>query len=108
LSNPVKEHLADIMKEKQLYWYDHPMEMGVCSENSEFLYGLKGFDEALRFERERGNAAFKARPVMLMSVSVTHKGLQDISASYLEGSLKTRIALIILISVSSLKRIHRR
>jgi hypothetical protein len=88
LSNPVKEHLADIMKEKQLYWYDHPMEMGVCSENSEFLYGLKGFDEALRFERERGNAAFKARPVMLMSVSVTHKGLQDISASYLEGLLK--------------------
>jgi hypothetical protein len=88
LGNHVKEYLADIMKQEQMYWYDHPMEMGVCRENSEFLYGLEGFGEAIRFEMERENGPFKTRPVMVMSVSVTHKGLQEFAAPYLEGLLK--------------------
>lgn len=88
LSNPVKEHLAQIMKQEQLYWYDHPMEMGADTKNSEFIYGLKGFDEAIRFEKERGNVPYGSNPLMLMSVSVTHKGLHEIAVPYLEGLLK--------------------
>jgi hypothetical protein len=88
LSIPLKDHITNIMKEEQLYWYDHPMEMGADSEKSEFIYGLKGFDEAIHFERKRGNISCSTRPLMVMSVSATHRGLHHIAKPYLEEVLK--------------------
>ncbi len=88
LSDPVKECLTHIINEEQMYWYDHPMGTGAPREKSEFLYGLKGFDEAIRFERKRGNVSYGSNPVMLMSVSVTHRGLHEIALPYLEALLK--------------------
>jgi hypothetical protein len=87
LSKSVKERLNKIIKEDQLYWYDHPIEIGAYDKNNEFLYGLNGLKEALHFEKERGNVPHGSKPVILMSVSVTHKGLHDIAAPYLEALL---------------------
>ncbi|PCK00938.1 MAG: hypothetical protein COA42_23610, partial [Alteromonadaceae bacterium] len=74
--------LNKIAQEPQLYWYDHPIPIGVSAEQNELLYGLKGFDSALAHEVERGNLQGKVR--VALSVSVTHKGLQAIARSYIE------------------------
>lgn len=87
LNKPVKECLTRIMNEEQQYWYDHPIEIGAPNKDNEFLYGLKGFKEALHFEKGRGNATHGSKPVMLISASVTHKGLHEIAGSYLESLL---------------------
>ena len=34
------------MKEDQIYWYDHPIQVGVEQDKNEFLYGLRGLEEA--------------------------------------------------------------
>jgi hypothetical protein len=89
LKKSVKDHLAEITREEQLYWYDHPIEIGVPNKNNEFLYGLKGLKDALDFEKARQNSFHESKPVMLLSVSVTHKGLHEIVIPYLEALLAT-------------------
>ena len=87
LSDSVKYSLTEIVKEDQLYWYDHPIQIGVRNENNEFLYGLKGLEKAVFFEKEQGNLAGDDKTVCLLSVSVTHKGLHEIARPYLEDVL---------------------
>lgn len=83
----VKKSLAQIIKEDQAYWYDHPIQIGVKNENNEFIYGLKGLAEALAFEKDRNDPKEKNKTVCLLSVSVTHKGLHEIARTYLEDVL---------------------
>lgn len=80
--------IKEIINEKQDYWYDHPIQIGVEPENNEFLYGLKGLEEAIRFERERNNLSGTDKLSCLLSVSVTHKGLHEIARPYLEDVIK--------------------
>jgi hypothetical protein len=88
LSEPIKEKLEQIKDEPQLYWYDHPIPIGVKPESNEVLYGLKGLEKAFKFEKDRGNIPDDiARPVCVLSVSVTHKGLHDIAKTYLKEEL---------------------
>jgi hypothetical protein len=84
----LKKMLKEIVKEDQLYWYDHPVPIGVPPENNEVLYGLEGLDRAVAFEKERGTIGREDRVVCVLSVSVTHKGLQGIVKEYLEDELK--------------------
>jgi len=84
LSDDLKKKLIEITSEPQLYWYDHPIQVGVEPEKNEVLYGLRGLEEALEFERDRGNMPWDAKPICLLSVSTTHQGLQDITKTYLE------------------------
>lgn len=84
----LKEMLEEAVKEDQLYWYDHPVPVGVPAENNEVLYGLEGLDRAVGFEKERGTIGREERAVCVLSVSVTHKGLQGIVKEYLEDELK--------------------
>ena len=86
-SKTVKDRLADIIKEDQIYWYDHPIQIGVKNENNEFLYGLQGLEEAVRFEKNRGNLTGRRKAVCLLSVSATHRGLHEITRPYLEDVL---------------------
>ncbi|MGD9159585.1 MAG: hypothetical protein PVG39_14325, partial [Desulfobacteraceae bacterium] len=83
----IKSSLTEIVKEDQLYWYDHPIQIGVKNENNEFLYGLNGLEQAVRFEKDRGNFSGDNKAVCLLSVSVTHKGLHEIARPYLEDVL---------------------
>lgn len=87
IEGDLRNKIRDIINEKQDYWYDHPIQIGVETENNEFLYGLKGLEEALQFERESGNLTDNDKLSCLLSVSVTHKGLHEIARPYLEDVL---------------------
>lgn len=87
LSDGIKEELTSILDEKQLYWYDHPIPIGVDPEKNEVLYGLRGLDEAVAFEKKRGNMPRDGRVLCALSVSVTHHGLHRIAKDYLEEQL---------------------
>ncbi len=86
-SQALRQKLKMVFKEAQCYWYDHPIQIGVNPEHNELLYGLRGLDAAVEFERKRGNVPADARMTCLLSVSVTHQGLHDIARAYIEEEL---------------------
>lgn len=83
-SRALKEKLQEICREPQLFFYDHPIPLGVEPEQNEVLYGLRGLDAAFEFERSRGNLSQGTRAVCVLSVSTTHKGLQQVAKGWLE------------------------
>jgi hypothetical protein len=87
LSDKAKEMLARTSLEPQLFWYDHPIPLGVEPGKNEVLYGLRGLEKALEFERENGHIAEGTRPVCVLSASVTHGGLRELAGSYIQGEL---------------------
>ncbi len=84
LSDGLKASISETLREPQVYWYDHPVQVGVAPENNEILYGLRGLRETLTFERERGSVPEGARLTCVLSVSVTHPGLHEVAKSYVE------------------------
>lgn len=87
LSDDIKQKCTAAALEEQMYWYDHPIPLGIPCEENEVLYGLKGLDEAVEFERGRGNFTGE-KITCVLSVSVTHRGLHDIAKPYLEAELQ--------------------
>ena len=78
--------LSDALHTPQLYWYDHPIPIGVSAESNEILYGLKNFNQAVEMECRRHPE--KATNVnCILSVSVTHKRLQTLGKKYLHKVL---------------------
>ncbi len=88
ISSTLKDQLGDVLKEDQLYWYDHPVQIGVEPDKNEILYGLRGLSDAIAFEKSRGTVNQNATINCLLSVSVTHKGLQAIAKEYIEDEFK--------------------
>jgi len=86
-SDALKEELKQTAKEPQLFWFDHPIQIGVESDKNEILYGLRGLDQSVEFERDRGRIDSSERLTVVLSVSVTHKGLQKIAGQYLKEEL---------------------
>ncbi len=84
----LKQTLKRVIEEEQLYWYDHPVPIGVEPGHNEVLYGLQGLDDAVEFEKQRGTLDRNARVTCILSVSVTHKGLQGLVKDYLEDELR--------------------
>jgi hypothetical protein len=93
VSPHLREQLVQISHEPQLHWYDHPIQIGVDPEKNEVLYGLRGLDAALEFERGRGNMPPNARATCVLSVSVTHQGLQGMAKRYLEEEFRRSAGL---------------
>lgn len=87
LSEALREKLDPVLHQPQSYWYDHPVQVGVAPENNEILYGLKGLDEAMAFEKSRGSLASNVRPVCVLSVSVTHQGLHEVARDYIKEEI---------------------
>lgn len=87
LSEDLKIKLQDITDEPQLYWYDHPVQIGVKLQNNEILYGLQNLQRALKYEQEKGLVWKNSRLTCALSVSVTHKGLQNIAKKYIKEEL---------------------
>ena len=85
----VRDGLQRASREPQRYWYDHPVPIGVKPENNEILHGLRGLSDSLEFEQQRGVVKLKERLSCLLSVSVTHEGLQPITRTYLKETLRT-------------------
>ncbi len=88
VSAGLRQMLKQIIQEEQLYWYDHPVPAGVKPEHNEIIYGLEGLDNAVEFEKQRGVIDRDARVTCVLSVSVTHKGLQGIVKDLLEDELR--------------------
>jgi hypothetical protein len=88
LSESLKEKLSAVIDEPQVYWYDHPVQIGVESYKNEVLYGLKDLQRALDFERDHGNATTDDQLTCVLSVSVTHDGLHGIARQYLSEELQ--------------------
>lgn len=86
-SRTLKEGVVKASSEDQLFWYDHPVQMGVEPDRNEILYGLRWLDAALDIEHDRGVRATDERLTLLLSSSVTHKGLQPIAGRYIEDEL---------------------
>lgn len=80
-----QSELADAADDPQLYWYDHPIPIGIAEESNEILYGLKHLNHAVEFEREQSGTPDKVNCVL--SVSVTHERLQTLGKSYLKQVL---------------------
>ncbi len=77
--------LADAADDPQLYWYDHPIPIGVDADSNEILYGLKHLNHAVEFENQQSGSSDKVNCVL--SVSVTHERLQTLGKSYLKQVL---------------------
>jgi len=87
LSADVRKELSRVMQEPQVFWYDHPVHIGVAPEKNEILHGLRGLDETVAYERLRGNVADGERCVCALSLSVTHRGLHTVAKKYVEEEL---------------------
>jgi hypothetical protein len=81
----VRRRVREASLEPQAHWYDHPIQVGVRPEANELLHGLRGLDEAVRFERARGRAAGPIR--VALSLSVTHPGLRDVGRDIVRHEL---------------------
>ena len=75
--------LKQIAQEKQKYWFDHPIQIGVKNEQNEAIYGLRGLNNAMAFEKARGIVRPHDKMTCLLSVSVTHDGLHRVVKDYL-------------------------
>jgi hypothetical protein len=87
LSSGLLEELRAVALEPQLYWYDHPIRMDGNEDHDEVVYGLRGLETALAFEKARGTMPEDAKIPYVLSVSVTHRGLQRIARTYVQQQL---------------------
>jgi hypothetical protein len=87
ISKDLKKQVRRVSMEPQLYWYDHPIHIGVHPPQNELLYGLRGLVDALRFERKRGTAAKTTDMTCILSASVTHAGLHELARPYIEDEI---------------------
>jgi hypothetical protein len=83
-SNTLQKKLREISGEPQLFFFDHPIELGVEPEKNEVLYGLRGLQAAFEFECSRGNMSEDVKAACVLSVSSTHQGLQAVAKGWLE------------------------
>lgn len=88
LPNPLKEKIKEAIKEEQVYWYDHPIQIGVENDKNEIIYGLRGLNEAIAFEKKMKNIDTEAKINIVLSVSVTHGGLRNIANQYIKEEIK--------------------
>lgn len=78
------DQIKTIAEQEQAYWFDHPIPLDIETEANEIIYGLRGLDQAVAFEKARGQAAADARMACALSVSVTHTGLKTVARDYLQ------------------------
>ena len=80
--------LEEVVQEDQVFWYDHPVQIGVEPDRNEILYGLHHLSESLLYEKKLKNAGEEDELTVILSVSVTHEGLQGIVKEYIESELE--------------------
>jgi hypothetical protein len=92
-SAKVESVLSQTVKDKQLYWYDHPIQIGVDSHKNEVLYGMRALNEAVSYEKKNRDAPKDKKLTCILSASVTHEGLHQIAKDYLEDEFHRNEAL---------------
>jgi len=84
LSAAVEKVLDESATEKQRYWYDHPIQIGVEPDKNEVLYGMRALNEAVAYEKRNRSAPPDKKLTCILSASVTHEKLHQIAKQYLE------------------------
>lgn len=87
IDEEIRRKLDNISDSPQLFWYDHPIPIGILPEANEVLYGLKGLDRMIAFEREKGNLRKSGKLTCVLSLSVTHRHLHEIAKEYLQKEI---------------------
>lgn len=88
LSESVKQKAVNLLHEKQRYWYDHPIPLGIETEKNEAVYGLSGLNRMIEWEKKQGNIPSDAVMTCVLSLSVTHTGLHGLAKEYFSEELK--------------------
>jgi hypothetical protein len=88
VSESLKSKIRQALHEQQLFWYDHPIQIGVETKKNEAIYGLTGLQKALQFERKRGNVKKNEKITCILSVSVTHEALHRIAKDYIQEEIR--------------------
>ncbi len=87
-SSCYNKSMVDILdkatNEEQLYWYDHPIPIGIEPEKNEVLYGMKGLNDAVAYEKKNKNLNADETITCVLSASVTHERLHEIAKPYIE------------------------
>jgi len=89
----IKKELQEFKDVKQSFWYDHPVPLDSLERENEIIYGLKNLDEALAFEVQRENINKLDKITLVLSVSVTHEGLEEIALKYIKFIIKKYLNL---------------
>ena len=89
----INKYLQKFKNVKQSFWYDHPIPLDSLESENEIIYGLKNLDKALAFEVQRKNINKLDKITLILSVSVTHEGLEDIALKYIKLIIKKYLKL---------------
>ena len=89
----IKRDLQKFKDVEQSFWYDHPIPLDSLEKENEIIYGLKNLDEALDFEVQRNNINNLDKITLVLSVSVTHEGLEEIALKYIKIIIKKYLKL---------------
>jgi hypothetical protein len=84
----MKSRIRAAFDSEQQFFYDHPIHIGTPLESNEAIYGLRGLEEAVRYEKGQGRAAPEACATVLLSLSVTHEALHEVGRDYLEAEIR--------------------
>ncbi|NBF39240.1 MAG: hypothetical protein GVY14_02385, partial [Spirochaetes bacterium] len=84
----VKAGIRRAFDEEQRYFYDHPIHIGTPPENNEAIYGLRGLNDAVAWEKEHRGVDPKTRLTVVLSLSVTHDGLHEVGRDYLAEEIR--------------------
>lgn len=83
----VRDGIEQARGEPQLFWYDHPVQIGTPAHKNEIVYGLRELNRAIAYEKKRNTVGRRARLCCVLSVSVTHRRLRGIAGPYLREIL---------------------
>ena len=89
----IKDELKNFKNVKQRFWYDHPIPLDALNYENEIIYGLENLDRAIAFEVKRGNINNTDKIKLILSVSVTHIGLENIALKYIKTIIKKHLNL---------------
>ncbi|RKX79732.1 MAG: hypothetical protein DRP87_02155 [Spirochaetes bacterium] len=105
---PGREKPARLHPGKKLADYDHPVPLFEKDEQHELLNCLDELDRDLAFEKEMGVLPEDHRVMVILSISVTHEGLDEIAGKWIKSLLcckNYRNIRLIMLTEDSVRRI---
>ena len=90
---PFADEARDFYNKPQDYWYDHPIPLDSSDQENELLYGLRKLDDALSVEKDKGVIDRNSKINMVLSISVTHIGMEGLAVRYVEMLINEHLNL---------------
>ena len=88
-----REASREFFDQQQDHWYDHPIPIDATDEENEIIYGLRNLDAAISIEHIRGSLGSKPKIDLVLSLSVTHNGMELLAQRYVEYVIRTKLNL---------------